>query len=491
MPLGRAMPMPGDQPLRPDQFKFVPRAFQRATDSLAQSQVWQFRAEGKSISEFATSLDNNPRYQSYLFRGLTFLHGANLALAVKNISNHEPGSEEHTEALIASGAALGSAMAFFGEEMAKWGENRSAQLNRQRDMFERRLQRSRTALHRYPAIGVGSAQHRMATRHQFIAQRAIPRIEAASRFPNVVHGVGQALRTAGLRGGGLFEVALGSWRFTEGIATDNLKVSFGGALGIAGGAVMIFGSLAFISLGVGLVLAGALIVLTNQRSDLEKALRHGYFGVRPYPWMGSPFDEPEENWLPEETGLSDQPVPLLNLRDEIDAFRKLFCQVQPQISVHRETRPEFVPAGGRASPPSGHVIIHARINLVGYQTGVSVLNDLRLRLYNRPGFMPGISGKEYSLDALYVRPLVDGDNGEYLQAVECHLRVPESEVRGGFGYVEIQTQMDLNGDGQLLLPDTGVASESTWRWSEDGFSNIRWDTVVATADAPTAQPREF
>lgn len=158
--------------------------------------------------------------------------------------------------------------------------------------------------------------------------------------------------------------------------------------------------------------------------------------------------------------------------------------------LHRETRPEFVPAGGRPSSPSGHMIIHARINLVGYQTGVSVLNDLRLRIYHRPGFLPGISGKEYSLDAMYVRPLIDGD-GELLKAVECYLRVPESEVRGGFGRVEIQTRMDLDGDQSLMIPSSSVASESAWRWSEDGFSNTRWDSVVRTSDAPTTQPKEF
>ena len=495
MPLGRVMPLPGEQPLRADQFRFTPLAFQRATDQLAQTQVWQFRAEGKSISAFAASLGDNPRYQRYVFRGLTFLHGANLALALKVATQSDTTTHERTEAWMVVGAASFAAMAFFGEELAKWGDNRSAQLTRQREMFERRMQRSRAATIRYPAIGIGSTQHRIAVRHSIIAQSGLRTIESSIGRPDMAQKVGTAMKTLGLRGGGLFEAVLGGWRFSEGVSTGNLRVSIGGGLGAIGGALLLYGSFAgatgAIPVGVVLALAGGVLVLLGQRSELEKYLRHGYFGVHPYPRMGSPFDEPEEQALPADTGLVDTPIPLVNLRPEIDAFRKLFCQVQPQISVHRETRPEFVPAGSRASPPSGHVIIHARINLVGYQTGVSTLNDVRLRIYHKPGFMPGISGKEYGLDALYVRPLVDGEHGEYLQALECYLRVPERDVRGGFGYVEIQTQMDLNGDAQYLIPDSGPASASIWQWSDEGFSDIRWNNILQTTNHPTAQPREF
>ncbi|MCH8543024.1 MAG: hypothetical protein LAT61_05595 [Alcanivorax sp.] len=490
VPLGRVMPMPGNQPLRPDQFKFVPQAFQRAVDQLARSQVWQLWPEGKSLSEFANSLGSNPRYQTYVFRALTFLHTANLALSVRHISRHEPGTQEHTQALMAAGAATGSALAFFGGEMAKWGDNRTQRLDRQRQQFERRIARSRATMYRYPAVGIGSAQHRIAARHAMIAQKGLEKITSSSSLPEGARSLGGALRTIGLRGGGLFEVALGGWRFSEGISTDNLKVSFGGALGIAGGAMMIAGSLAFASLGVGLVLVGALIVLTYQRSDLEKALRHGYFGTRPYPRLGSPFDEPEENLLPTETGLMDKPIPLLDLSNEIDAFRKLFCQVRPSIGIHRESRPEFVPAGGRASPSSNYMIIRARIDLVGYQTGESVLNNLRLRIYHRPGFIPGKSGKEYSREALYVRPLIDGD-GEYLKAVECYLRVPQSEVQGGFGKVEIGAQLDMNGDGEYLIPDSGSEQDSAWQWSDTSISNFEWENILQTSEHPTAKPETF
>ena len=94
-------------------------------------------------------------------------------------------------------------------------------------------------------------------------------------------------------------------------------------------------------------------------------------------------------------------------------------------------------------------------------------------------------------EALYVRPLVDGDNGEYLQAVECHLRVHQKEVSSAFGRVEICAQLDMNGDDQYLVPDTGPETGSAWQWADTGISNIEWDNILQTSEPPTAKPEPF
>ena len=486
MPLARAVPLGQIAPLKPGEYRFQPDSFSRSIKAISARRVFQILPDGKSVSAYLESLSGSPHFQRYVVRVLAPLHIINASLAINDALKNK-----NFESDVAAFSATMSALSFFGGEAEKWAKKNLEVVRIKDEEAERLIKKSRKIL-AHPS------------RHSARSQaRALRRIEANSLLGESLEEKGRALGIKKFAGkaakqvfgaaGGLAEVVFGGWNVTKGLATGNMEVAAGGSLGMVGGALIIWGTLASSSvvaapLGAVLALAGGLMAMLGERSKLENALRLGYFGQDAYPVIGGPFEEPEARVrLGPASGLVETIRPLPDLSDEINYFRRLFCQVKAHVGIHRESKPSLLPMDGTPAPTSDHVIVKTRVDMSGYQIGQSKLN-LALTLFHEPGWMPGESGKRYHCSALYTKEVLDGGA---LVALEGYLRLPKEAVSHGFGYAEVEASLDLVGDDSLIAPLEGPASHWSWQWEGTSISDHTWQHIEKTATPPSAKPERI
>lgn len=483
MPLAKAVPLGQTNPVKPGEYRFQPGAFSRAMHTLSESLVFQLLPEGKKVSAYLDTLSASPAFQRYAIRVLAPLHIINASLSI----NAALKAREFESATAAFSATM-SALSYFGAEAEKWAKKNLEGVRLRDEEARRQIKKSEKILrhpHRHSARSQARALHRME------ANQLLRDSYKAQRRPfGIAEFGGRAARHIFGAGGGLAEVVFGGWNVTKGVATGNAQVAAGGGLGVVGGALIVWGSLAGSSvvaapLGVVLALAGGLIVLFGERSKLEEALRLGYFGQDAYPVVGGPFEEPAEAVrLVSESGLVDQSRPLPDLSEEIDYFRKLFCRVQAHVAIHRESKPSLLPMGSTPGPASEYRIIKARAEMTGYQLGQSKLH-FTVSLFYEPGWFPGKSARRYPAQAMYTIPVMDGEN---LVALEGYIRVPKRAVLLG---AEMEVSLDLLGNGSLIAPLDGPVSASSWVEDDRAIADHTWQHIENTATAPTRQPEDI
>ena len=483
MPLGRAVPLGQTAPLKPGEYRFQPGSFSRAIKTISESRVFQFLPEGKSVSSYLESLSGNPDFQRYATRVLAPLHIINASLSINGALKNK-----NFESDVAAFSASMSALSFFGGEAEKWAK-KNLDVVRIKDEEAKRLIKKSEKILKHPRRHSARSQAR-ALRRRDTNKLLRKSLEKKGKVFDTTKLAGKAAKQVFGAAGGLAEVVFGGWNVTKGVATGNTQVAAGGGLGVVGGAMIVWGSLASSSvvaapLGVVLALAGGLVVLFGERSKLEDALRLGYFGQDAYPLIGGPFDEPEDPArLEPESGLVEQSRSLPDLSDEINHFRKLFCQVQAHIGIHRESKPSLLPMDNTPAPTSDHVIIKARVDMSGYQVGQSKLN-LAVSLFHEPGWFSGKSGMRYPRQALYTKEVLDGDD---LVALEGYVRLPRRAVIAG---AELEASLDLLGDGSLIAPIDGPITLSSWVEEDTAIADHTWQHIERSSHPPTAKPEEI
>lgn len=486
MPLARAVLLEQINPLKPGEYRYEPKGFSQSIKAIGESRVFQILPEGKSVSAYLESLSGNSTFQRYAIRVLAPLHIINASLAIKDLTESQ-GAETKLPAF----SGIMSALSFFGGEAEKWGK-KSLEALGEKDAEARKLIRKSEKILERP--NRHSSRSRARASRRLKANQLLRSGYKTKKMPlTITESAGLVAKKAFGAAGGLAEVVFGGWNVTKGVATGNAQVAAGGGLGVVGGALITWGVLTSSSvvaapLGVVLALAGGVAVMMGERSKLEDALRLGYFGQDAYPVIGGPFDESiDPVRLGPESGLLNETRLLPDLSEEINYFRRLFCHVQAKIGIHRESRPSFQSMGGTTIPASDHVIIKARVDISGYQSGQSKLK-MTVRLFHEPGWVPGKSGWSYPVQSMYTKAILDGDS---LVAVEGFLRLPREEVSNGFGRAEIEASVDLMGDGGLLSPVDGPATHWSWQWEDRSISDHEWRSIEKTATPPTMTPREI
>lgn len=486
MPLARAVPLEQINPLKLGEYRYEPKGFSRSIKAIGESRVFQILPEGKSVSAYLDSLSDSSNFQRYAIRVLAPLHIINASLAIKNLTENQ-GVETRLPAF----SGIMSALSFFGGEAEKWGKKSLGALG-EKDAEARRLIRKSEKILERP--NRHSSRSRARASRRLKANQLLRSSYKTKKMPfTITEAAGLVAKKAFGAAGGLAEVVFGGWNVTKGVATGNAQVAAGGGLGVVGGALITWGILTSSSvvaapLGVVLALAGGVAVMMGERSKLEDALRLGYFGQDAYPLIGGLFDEPiDPDRLGPEIGLLNEARLLPDLSTEINYFRRLFCHVQAKVGIHRESNPSFQSMGSKAIPASDHVIVKARVDFSGYQSGQSKLN-MAVRLFHEPGLIPGKSGWSYPVQSMYTKDVLDGDN---LVAVEAYLRLPKEAVSNGFGRVEVEANVDLMGDGALISPVDGPANHWSWQWEDRSISDHEWRSIEKTATPPTMTPREI
>ncbi len=486
MPLARAIPLEQVGPLKPGEYRYEPKGFSRSIKAIGESRVFQLLPEGKSVSEYLNSLSGSSSFQVYVIRVLAPLHIINAAASINNAIK----AREFESATAAFSASM-SALSYFGAEAEKWG-NKNLEVIREKDTEAKRIIKKSEKIVGRPNSHSNRSQARALRRIK--ANELLRSSYKAKKVPiGITKSLGFFARRAFGAAGGLAEVVFGGWNITKGVATGNAQVAAGGGLGVVGGAlitwgVLTSGSVVAAPLGVVLALAGGVAVMMGERNKLEDALRLGYFGQDAYPVIGGPFDEPDDPVrLGPESGLLNEERLLPDLSAEINYFRRLFCHVQAKVGIHRESKPSFQSMASKPAPASDHVIVKARVDFSGYQSGQSKLN-MAVRLFHEPGWIPGESGWSYPVQSMYTKEIVDGDS---LVAVEGFLRLPREIVSNGFGRAEIEASVDLMGDGALSSPVDGPATHWSWQWEERSISDHEWQNIEKTAARPTMKPKEI
>jgi len=483
VPLGKAVPLGQNAPLKPGEYRFQPKSFSRSMKAIGESRIFQLMPEGKSVSGYLESLSNSSEFQRYAARVLAPLHIVNAALAVSNLTK-----KQKVDELLPAYSSIMSALSFFGGQAEAWAKNNLEEVRVKHAEADRLVRKSEKILkkpNRHSKRSLERAFRRKKT-NLFIRESYKQKGEVL-KYPKIM---GFLVKKVFGTGAGLTEVVFGSWNVTKGVATGNAQVAAGGGLGVVGGALITWGVLSTSSvvaapLGVVLALAGGVAVLLGERSKLEDALRLGYFGQDAYPVIGGPFDEPEDPVrLEPESGLIEQPRHFPDLGGEINYFRRLFCQVSAHVGIHRESKPSMLPMGNSPAPTSNHMIVKARVDMSGYQVGQSKLN-LAVSVFHEPGWFSGKSGLRYVHQALYTKEVMDGED---LVAVEAYVRLPRRAVIAG---AEIEASLDLLGDGSLIAPTDGPVILSSWVEENTGIADHAWQHIENTANRPEMQPEEI
>ena len=230
----------------------------------------------------------------------------------------------------------------------------------------------------------------------------------------------------------------------------------------------------------------ALVLLTGStltigaftRSPLENALRHGWFGRRPYAIEDRAFSPPEsyqhgqqeryrtflnwvsrgeyQHWHIQIPNQLESGQPPEHLSNEISGIIRELHSFEATIKVH-ELQRSYALAPGQRAPRAEHVIVEADIDLGRFTPLSSTLSgSLRVRS----------TGLNYAIARdCYLCEKRDPADQSKLNGLRLFLQLPRDQVtRAG---VELTLQQDIDGTGQWLMPPDDAATDS-WRWQRTG-----------------------
>lgn len=242
-------------------------------------------------------------------------------------------------------------------------------------------------------------------------------------------------------------------------------------IGVAASRFGLWVSLILLVIGTVLVFAGEIYWQLSQCSELEKVLRHGWFGVRPYADADVPFQRPvsvsfngSSLWLPGQLSLVD-------LGREFAAIMRVLCAFELDLAAGKEARPGspwyYYDSSAQVSweelplwQGPKHIIICGTVLLSNVIPGATIVEPeivvgnfpatYRFVLEPKPG--------EANTDILIAEPLSEVGR---VTRVNYYCRVPiprgvPLEMMETRNTVEFRVWLDVFGDGRVRVPLEGA-----------------------------------
>ena len=441
-------------------YAFLPQGLVHALHQFSQRYMVQVLYNRQPLGDVLTRMENSARWQGARLSVLGSLFGLQVWFAVREMNNAS--QEASNEDKLNAGIAAGSLVALLSDQGRRVSERWLARID---------LERSRSS---------SSITQFQSGNSRAIDLRARFAKHFSTIFTGLIKGVNALI--------GIAEGIRGFIQLRKGIISGNSGMAVGGALGLVGGVLLVIGAVkgvvALPLLALLLLTGGAVMVSAFTRSPLENALRHGWFGRKPYAIEDRAFNRPEEaqqnqtyrsredslrflqwvergryqHWLDGEIqrhlDLGEIPE---HLGNEISGIIREMHSFETTIKVYELHQDSYILGPNQRAPTPDTVIVEADISLGRFTPlSTTLAGNLKVRS----------TGLNYAVASdCYLCEKRDAEDQSRLAGLRVLLELPrEQVVRAG---VEISLQQDTDGSGQWLMPPEERESAS-WRWQARG-----------------------